>query len=353
VDGKWGLMSRDPDGRGYRTSVRDVERFILSRLAAGSFAVGGRLPTCGQLGAELGANKNTVSKSYQALMRRGYLVAYPGRGTFVLRRPKDEDRREAVREIEALLRSAIEQADLSGLSLDEFSTITKEMAYRYFNRVKLRVGYVEGTRDDARHLGRQLQAAVSTPIEPITVDQITKNPEAIAARFDILAVNLSYLGTVERRLRRVKDVSRAEIVPILSLPDPATLVQVARLAPGTRLAIIVETEDTIPSLVGLVKSFNPALNTDAKLTSSPTLAETLDWAEVMMITPEAETRLRRLNRQIETIEVGFKLDEVSVAELGQRIASLTKTNLDVPISAFTPDPRTSKVRTGDRSEAGR
>jgi DNA-binding transcriptional regulator YhcF (GntR family) len=286
--------------------------------------VGARLPSCEQLGRDIGANKNTVSKAYQALARRGYVESHPGRGTFVTRRPHAEDRREAIAEIETLLREAVEHADLVGLTLDEFFELASASARRYYDRVTLRIGYVEGTRADARQLGRQLQTAVSMPVEPVIVDQVIKDPDAIVARYDLLAVNVSYLATVERRPNSAVDRSRTEIIPILSQPDPLSMTAVARLAEGTCLAIIVETEDSLPVLSGLAKAFNPSLEIVESLRSSHTLRRTLARADAVLITTEAESNLGRLARPVPIIEVAWRLDEISITALAERIASRTK-----------------------------
>src|SRR3954471_22823517 len=73
---------------GVRRSVSwsQIERTILLRIARNEYLPGQRIPTCEALAAELGANKNTVSKAYRALAQRGYLLTRAGFGTFVSRR---------------------------------------------------------------------------------------------------------------------------------------------------------------------------------------------------------------------------------------------------------------------------
>jgi DNA-binding transcriptional regulator YhcF (GntR family) len=306
------------------TSVREVERAVLSRVLAGQYHQRDRLPTCEQLGRELGANKNTVSKAYQALARRGYVASRPGLGTYVLKPPPATDGHEALAEVTNLLQGAIEQADLIGLTSEEFVTLARETTKRHFDRVTLHVGYVDGNTVDARNLGRELQDIVSTPIEPLSVADVLKDADAVAARFDLLAVNLSHLATVERRLRHARDLSRAEVIPILSLPDPATLTQVARLAPGTRLAVVCETDDFLPALAGLAAAANGSLDIDAKLASNPGLVNTLEWADAVLWTTAAQLRIGRLDRSVPTIEAGYKLDEESIAALADRIAALRR-----------------------------
>src|SRR5688572_3259063 len=68
-------------------SWSEIERAILLRIARKEYTPGEQIPTCEGLAAELGANKNTVSKAYRSLAQRGYLLTRAGFGTFISKRP--------------------------------------------------------------------------------------------------------------------------------------------------------------------------------------------------------------------------------------------------------------------------
>jgi len=236
-----------------------------------------------------------------------------------------------------LLQEAVEQADLIGVMSDEFLMLARETTRRHFDRLKVRIAYVDGNKVDARLLGRALQDIVSAPVEPLAVADILKDADGVAARFDLVAVNLSHLATIERRFRHLSDLSSVEVVPILSIPDPETLTQVARLPAGTRLAVVCETSDALPALAGLARAANGSLEIDAKMASSPALASTLEWADVVLWTAAAQLRIGRLDRPVPTIEAGWKLDEQSTAALAGRIATLRRGDGAVPDGAIGVD----------------
>src|SRR5437762_10939787 len=60
-----------------------IERLLAERIQAGQYGEGMRLPTVREMAGELGVNKNTVVRAYQALERKGYLELTRGRGAFV------------------------------------------------------------------------------------------------------------------------------------------------------------------------------------------------------------------------------------------------------------------------------
>ena len=119
------------DGDPRRASAR-VEQILLSRIARGEYPVGARLPSCERLGQDLGVNKNTVSKAYQGLARRGYTTSAPGRGTFVTRSPSGRWRQGLPPAAARHLRDAIAIASEQGLSSDELETLAVETIRQHF-----------------------------------------------------------------------------------------------------------------------------------------------------------------------------------------------------------------------------
>jgi DNA-binding transcriptional regulator YhcF (GntR family) len=302
-------------------SARDVERAIVARIAAGEYPVGGRVPTCQELGHELGANKNTVSKAFQSLGRQGYLSSKAGLGTFVMRRPPKRDPREARPEVANLLAYAIEQADLNGFTQQEMQALAQDEIRRYFGRVRIRVGCVGLTRVGAQEIGRALQAALLAPVEPLVLAHVLDHVASVSARFDVLAVDTSCLAAVERRFRHETDVAPPEVVPILSFPDPESLTRVARLAAGQRLLIVSDTPEALQALIGLVRSFNSALEISSTLASNPKLEPAVADTDVILVTTSAERRVSAFTPRAPLIKVAFKLDEQSSRRLAERIAS--------------------------------
>lgn len=304
-----------------RASVHEMERIILSRVARGEYPMGSRLPTCERLGLELGANKNTISKAYQALARQGYTLSRPGRGTFVAKRPSEAWDDHKATEVRKLLGDAILQARLSGVSADELEALALEAIRLHFKRANVRVGYVDCNRLDARELGRELEAALSSPVEPLVVGDLIADTLSHDGSFDLLAVNLAHLGAVERRLSRVRG-NRTAVVPIVALPDAETLTQVARLAAGTRLLVISDTEEVLHTLTGLARGVNPSAIVSGLLSSDPRLEDALAEADVALVTRTAHRRVTAVRREFPMIMASFKLDEQSVLELAERLATI-------------------------------
>lgn len=101
-------------------------------LATGALSPGDELPPVRQLANDLGINLNTVARAYRELTDAGLLAAARGRGTVVLstteRRvapPKEEKKR-----LEQSLGSALTDAKIAGLSLDETRALIERQLSR-------------------------------------------------------------------------------------------------------------------------------------------------------------------------------------------------------------------------------
>src|SRR4051794_16461008 len=117
------------------SSWTDVEKAILLRIVSGVYVPGQQLPSCEQLAAEVGANKNTVSKAYRSLAERGYLRTRAGSGTFVARRPSRADADRAVADIANLLALVVQEAKMAGLQRQQFVTLIDETVARYYDPI--------------------------------------------------------------------------------------------------------------------------------------------------------------------------------------------------------------------------
>ena len=63
--------------------MEQIERQVMEDVASGSIRPGERLPTPGELGAELGVSPGAVEKAYRRLAKAGVIESRPGVGPFI------------------------------------------------------------------------------------------------------------------------------------------------------------------------------------------------------------------------------------------------------------------------------
>ena len=92
---------------------------IKGKIISGELKEGDALPSIRLLAKELRISVITTKRAYEELERDGFLVTYPGKGSFVAGKNLDLIREEHLRQIEELFGKAKALADQSGLTNDE------------------------------------------------------------------------------------------------------------------------------------------------------------------------------------------------------------------------------------------
>ena len=92
---------------------------IKGKIISGELKEGDALPSIRLLAKELRISVITTKRAYEELERDGFLVTYPGKGSFVAGKNLDLIREEHLRQIEELFGRAKALADQSGLTYDE------------------------------------------------------------------------------------------------------------------------------------------------------------------------------------------------------------------------------------------
>ncbi len=303
-------------------SWSQIERAILLRIARKEYAPGQRIPTCEALAAELGANKNTVSKAYRSLAQRGYLLTRAGFGTFISKRPLRVSLDGALDGITGLLTLAVQEAKLSGLDQLQFRKFVDDVVAQAYGHAGPRIGFIECNRRDATTLSRDLQLAIAHPIEPLLIDAVLREPQRFLDEFSILAVNITHLAAVEAALgRQTGEGGRAQIFGMHFPIDPDSLLSVARLRAGTRVGIVCDLKQTLLALTGMVDGYNPGLRVDGCLVRArASVRKLLQSSDVLLVTPSAAERMQIAESQVPVITLAFRPDARSVEQLAALIA---------------------------------
>jgi GntR family transcriptional regulator len=76
----------DPAGR--KLVYVQIADDIAAKIASGSYQAEQRLPSLSDLAEEYGAARMTARRAVRELLERGLVEVVPGKGTFVLARPR-------------------------------------------------------------------------------------------------------------------------------------------------------------------------------------------------------------------------------------------------------------------------
>jgi GntR family transcriptional regulator len=96
---------------------------IKEQIISGRLQEGEMLPSMRNLALQLRISVITTKRAYEELEREGFIESYSGRGSFVRAQNTELLREEQLRQIEELLRQAIDKAKPAGLSMEELQEI--------------------------------------------------------------------------------------------------------------------------------------------------------------------------------------------------------------------------------------
>lgn len=115
------LLSNSSDEPIYQQIFKQMKEQILK----GELAEGHSLPSIRSLAKELKISVITTKRAYDELEKDGYIVTIAGKGSYVAAINKEMLRETKMKMIEEKLTEAIDEAKLTGLTLEDLQEMLK------------------------------------------------------------------------------------------------------------------------------------------------------------------------------------------------------------------------------------
>ncbi len=300
------------------TSVGEIEKLLEARIRRGDYPIGARLPTIRQLAAQLGVNKYSAERAYQALKRKGYLDLTRGRGAFV----RQIDPPAAAADTRWLLKldHVLEEARANQLTRELVLKEIHASVDRIFGQARdhSRVAFIECNPADVQMLTDQISDAVQHPLEGVLLSDFLNQPEEMARQFDLIVTTFFHLGEVSWAL---DEQMRPKVVGVLAKPTHDTLLHIARLRAAT-IGLVVTLASTIDNLVHIIHTYHPtATILPVQVDDEPRMKMLLDKADAIIVTRVTYERLLHYQPRVPVIVVTFTVDQQSLDFLSTRIGS--------------------------------
>ena len=225
-----------------------------------------------------------------------------------------------------LVSLAVQEAKLAGLAESQFRNLTQGIVRSAYSASRPQIGFIECNELDAATLSRDIQEALHHPVEPLLIDHVVANPLRFSMEYDILAVNLAHLAELEAALSKVgRGEGGAQVFGLHVPVDADSLTRVARLREGTALGIVCDMEQTMASLTGLVSGCNRAISTTTCLSHKRSdLKRLVRSSDVLLVTPSSMERVGEAEPRVPVIQVSFRPDTRSIAQLADILAERSK-----------------------------
>ena len=240
----------------------------------------------------------------------------------IRKRPTHSDPSRALGDLSNLMGLVIQEAKLAGLNHDQFLELIHSVVGRAYGQGQVRIGMVECNPYDATTLSRDLQEALSCPVEPLLLQDLASNSAFYHAKYDILAVNLAHLHEFEEVLRDSVVPGGADVVALVVTPDTDSLMQIARLPRGFKVGLVCDMEASLQRMKGVLSGYNPSIVLTGCLAGDAAGMRALSHSvKVVVATPSAHPQVRQAMPNLPGIRITFRFEDRSINSLPSACAS--------------------------------
>lgn len=292
----------------------DLERMLEAQIRAGDYEAGARLPTVRMLAQQYGVDKNTASRAYQGLERRGLIDLARGRGAFVrsgfVRNEFDWQQR-----LEQLIRGGMQQ----GRSRAQLQEAFLSQLDRFYGPVVPRVAFIECNSQDLETLGDELSTIVDLPMSYVLLDEALDQATELAAQYDLLVTTFQHLGQLRQALRAEM---HKQVIGVHVMPSHESLLELARLHVAV-FGLVCDAPGTVESLTHIIHTYNPtAAVIPALINDAAQLQAVVKRADAIVVTRSAQSHLLDLGLPQPIVTVVFTIDQQSIDFLRRRLQEL-------------------------------
>lgn len=295
-----------------QTSARHLRELLVHRIASGQYTIGSQLPGTRELAIDVGANRNTVAKVYGELAREGLLQIVAGRGAFVVGRVDAAIGQEPIEQVTRLLDDAISRARLFGLAQPDLVRLAEERVRAGYEDGAPRVSFVECNPYDARLASGELATQLGMPVRSLLYTEI---PPSGPIDTDIAATSFFHLAEVDRMLNG----RGARVIGVNMLPDPDSLLALARLPEGTRVGIVAANESGVERFSFLVRTYCRAEIRSLITPTDESLDELVPWTDVLVSSLSCALQVQAHAAGRQVIVIAFHVDPQSAQYLRSKI----------------------------------
>lgn len=290
---------------------------IADKIATGVYAVGSLLPSCRKLAADLGVNKNTVTKAFGMLKESGLVKSLPGEGMLVIKRPS-VDRNDAQYKLMASLDEALYQARVTGLEAEQVRASFQDALSRWYESVRLSMVLVECNQYDAVSLANHIRKELPLSVKAVLLPDFIAKADEFARENDLIVTTFYHLVEVKTALR---PEDAAMVVALQDRPNVRSLLALAEIPKG-RIGIVAGHERTVQTLERVLKEAGHEASERAVLDNPDKVRHLLYSCDTVVVSARCLSDLNKYGPVAHVVTVVFEVDAQSMDFLKTAVSHL-------------------------------
>lgn len=306
-----------------QVSAQAVRDLIIDRLVTGTYPVGTRLPTSRALAEEIGAHRNTVAKAYQLLAQIGLVTVRQGRGTFVVSVVDDGNGSGLLSHLRQHLADQITKARRLGIPESELRELIDQQIATTYGPARRGI-FVECNKGDMEAAVTEIESVTGFRLQPYLIERLKTNPSKIVSGYDFVVTILPHIKEVSECLEA--SGLTVDIVGVYTQPDEEALSEIARIAPGSRVGIIVDYPEGVPRFVNRINSVTTVETTALVSPSNEEIRELSRTVDYIICNRSRARQVMDLRLQLPVIELSFHVSRQSIARVADAFVAPLEAN---------------------------
>lgn len=280
---------------------------IADKIVTGVYPVGSLLPSCRKLAADLGVNKNTVTKAFSMLRESGLVKPLAGEGMLVLKRPS-VDRKDAQNMLVASLDEVLYQSRVMGIGAEQVREVFQDALSKWYESVRLTMALVECNEYDAVSLANHIRKELPLSVTAVLLNDFVAEAGRYVEDNDLIVTTFYHLAEVKAVLPP-DDASR-----VVALQDRPTVKSLLALAgiPAGRIGIVAGHERTVQTLERVLKEAGHEASDRATLDDPEKVRHLLYSCDNVVVSARCLQDLNRYAPPANVVTVVFEVEAQSM-----------------------------------------
>ncbi|CAN5520021.1 hypothetical protein BH24CHL1_BH24CHL1_16890 [soil metagenome] len=291
-----------------------VKEYIEDQIVLGVYPVGSLLPSVRGLSAQMGLNRNTISKAYQALGRDGTVVSKRGVGVLVTLRPSVN--RKPSERLASLLVTLVEEAKRSGVSDEALVQRVEAEIARVSQAQHVKIALIECSPQDTEKMCQHLSRHLEVQVDPVDLNDFLMHTESYAEAYDVLSTTFFHLQEVTAA---VTDYD-VEVVGLHHVPSHESILELARLPSSMIIGLICTNDRTVEKVSTVIRMYTRCAIVPCTVDNEVALQQVLGQANILVDTVQAHDVVAYRADNFPFITLDFQTEPQSIEYLKTRIS---------------------------------
>lgn len=293
-----------------------VKEYIEDQIVLGAYPIGSWLPSVRELSAEVGLNRNTISKAYRALGRDGTVISKQGVGVLVERRPTTDRHPEG--RLNSMISALVQEAKRTGVTDELLIRHVEAELVRVSQVQQFNVAFIECSPQDTEKMSKHLSRHLEVAVVPLDLHDFLSDTARYAETYDVLSTTFFHLQEVAAAASEFG----TDVVGLHHVPSHESILELVKLPSSMTIGLICTNQRTVEKVTSVIRMYSRCEIIPCVIGDDEALQQVLAGADVLVDTVRAHDVLVDQEVRFPFITLDFQTEPQSIEYLRERITHM-------------------------------